>query len=295
MMPLWFILVFLFLLGLIVGSFLNVLIWRIPEGEEVVQRRSHCRHCARILEWYELIPLWSFVVLGGRCRSCKERISLQYPLVELSSGVLFSFTYWWMEKRATEPLGFLPNVSEAATQFSITGLFPDVTNILAISYALFAICVFLVIFVTDVRHFLIPDRVMLPAIALFSCLILANRFIFACGIPTVNCSLPNVAGSLVGAAFFLLLIIISRGVWMGLGDVKLAVFMGLFLGFWNVLVALLLASFSGSLVGLALILVNKKTLKSEVPFGAFLAPAAIAAFFFGDAILKSVHLAPFRW
>ncbi len=292
---LWFALIFLFLLGLITGSFLNVLIWRIPEGEEVVQRRSHCRKCLRTLEWHELIPLWSFMVLGGRCRTCKEPISFQYPLVELACGMLFSFAYWWMEERAQEPLGFMPNALDAVAQFSISGYFPDATKFLALGYVLFAICVFLVVFVTDVRHFLIPDRIILPAIAVSSCLILANRFIFACGISTVNCSLSGAAWSLVGAAFFLLLIIVSRGAWMGFGDVKLAVFMGLFLGFWNMLVALLLAFFGGSLVGGALILASRKTLKSEVPFGAFLAPASLIAFFFGDAILKGVHLSPFRW
>jgi len=244
------VLIFLFFIGLAVGSFLNVLIFRIPEGEGVVSGRSHCRKCAKTLSWFELIPLFSYIFLRGRCLVCREHISIQYPLVELISGFNFVLVFWWA------------NVNYGITPFSF----------LTISYVLFVFSVLFVVFVTDLRHFIIPDRIVYPAITVTLILILLNRFAFACKFPTVSCGLTNVALSLVGALFFLTLVLVSRGRWMGLGDVKLAVLMGLFLGFGKLIVALLLSFFGGSVIGALLMLLRKKTLKDEVPFGTFLLP-----------------------
>ena len=263
---------FVFLFGLAVGSFLNVLAYRIPEEKEVARGRSHCRGCLKELAWHELIPLVSFVLLRGKCRTCRSPIPVQYPLVELVTGILFLFTW--------KVFG--------ASPFLLSAVF-------AMLYALFGLCVLIVLFITDLRYFLIPDRIMLLAIGVAVAAVALNKLFFQCGLPGVPCSVLGVFLSLLGAAFFLALVLVSGGRWMGLGDVKLAVFMGLFLGFAKLIAALLIAFFAGSVIGSILILLRKKNLKSEVPFGAFLAPATAISFFLGDTLLKSVHLLPFRW
>ena len=264
---------FFFFFGLVVGSFLNVLAFRIPEQEGwVAGGRSRCRSCLKKLTWHELIPVVSFLVLRGKCLSCRSAISAQYPLVEVACGIAFLLVWKFS--------GTAVHISSAA--FTMV-------------YALFGLCVLMVVFLTDLRHFLIPDRVMVPAIGIAVFAVALNKFLFLCELPGIPCSASGVLFSQLGAGFFLALVTVSGGRWMGLGDVKLAIFMGLFLGFAKLAVALLIAFFAGSVVGIILILLCKKNLKSEVPFGAFLAPATAISFFLGEPLLKTIHLLPFRW
>lgn len=256
------------LFGLIIGSFLNVVIWRLPENEGIVTSRSRCRACAKTLAWYELIPVISFAIQQGRCRSCRAALSLQYPLVELACALLFVAVWRHLF------------IGSAGTELTAS---PQL--IIPLLYLFFAVCALIVIFVTDLRHFLIPDAIVYPAIVISALFTVLNKAV-DCQWLMVNCSLVDVALSLGGSAFFLALVLVSRGAWMGLGDVKLAAFMGLFLGPAKLLTALLLAFFAGSIIGLALIGLRRKTLKSEVPFGAFLVPAALTVFFGGDAIMN---------
>ena len=127
--------------GLVIGSFLNVVIDRVPGKEDIVVKRSYCDRCRKKIKWYDLIPLLSFVLLKRRCRYCREKISWQYPLVELAAGALFLGTF---------------------TRFSYLDL--SFANIVFLSFFLYSLSVLLVIFVTDIKYLIVPDKILLPAI-----------------------------------------------------------------------------------------------------------------------------------
>jgi prepilin signal peptidase PulO-like enzyme (type II secretory pathway) len=235
---------FIFLLGLAVGSFLNCIIYRLEKNESFLKGRSYCPNCHHTLAWQDLIPIFSFLILRGKCRYCGKKISLQYPLVELSTGILFVLIF---------------NVAAF-----------DLRTI----YYLIISCFLVIIFIYDLKHYIIPDKVIYPAIALTS--IFNFKFLI------FKYSILSAFGS---AAFFLLIFSISRGKWLGFGDVKLGFLMGLFLGFPKILVGLFFAYLIGAIIGIGLVLAKKKTLKSEVPFGPFLVTGTFVALFFGNIII----------
>ncbi len=223
-----------FVFGLAVGSFLNSVIFRLEKQESVIKRRSYCPYCKQTLAWFELIPLMSFILQKGKCRKCHKKISWQYPLVELMTGALFAF------------IGF-----------NVFWLF---------------IAFLIVIFVYDLKHYIIPNEVIYPAIII--------AFLYR-----LFEDLNYLIAAIVVSAFFLAIIFISKGKWMGRGDVKLVIFMGLILGWPNIIVALFLAFLIGALVSIILISFKKKTLKSQIPFGPFLSGATVIAMFWGNALI----------
>ena len=247
---------FIFLFGLAIGSFLNCVIYRLEKGENFIMGRSHCPHCGHVLSWQDLIPIFSFLFLRGKCRYCQKPISWQYPLVEISTGLLFLTTY-----------------NLQLTTYNLQ-------NLLVFSYWLFVVCCLVIIFVSDLKHYIIPDRVIYPAIVIA---FLYNIHQFA--IDNQQLTINNFLFAFGAAAFFLTIVLISRGKWMGVGDIKLAFFMGLFLGWPKILFALFLAFFIGAIIGVGLIIFGKKTLKSEIPFGPFLVSGTFLALFFGQKIL----------
>ncbi len=251
---------FIFTLGLAVGSFLNCIIYRLEKNETFLSGRSYCPYCRHILSWADLIPLLSFLILRGKCRYCQKPISWQYPLVEISTALIFLLIF-----------NFQFSIFKEFSIFQFSNL---------IYY--FIISGFLiVIFVYDLKHYIIPDKVIYPAIVLT--LILNFKFL----IFNEFLNFKFLILSAIGAAlFFLLIVLISRGKWMGIGDIKLAFLMGLFLGFPNILVALFLAFFIGAIMGLGLIILGKKGLKSEVPFGPFLVSGTFIALFWGQRIIE---------
>lgn len=245
----WLLMIFIFIFGLIAGSFLNCLIYRLETGQRMT-KRSFCPHCKHKLSWQDLIPLLSFLLLKGKCRYCKKRISLQYPLVEASTGILFLTIFW----------RFNFNLS------------------LDFAFWIFISCVLVLIFVYDIKHYIIPDKVIFPAIALTFLYKLFSDFHFL---------IYNLLFSALFAfLFFLTIILISRGKWMGFGDAKMAFFMGLLLGFPKILISLFFAFFIGGIIGIILLLSKKKKLKSEVPFGPFLTVGTFIAMFFGENLLN---------
>jgi len=240
----------IFLLGLIVGSFLNCVIYRLEENKSFLKGRSYCPHCKHILNWQDLIPLLSFLFLKGRCRYCQKPISLQYPLVELVTGLLFVSFF-----------------------------------IFHFSFFIFLIaCFLIIIFVYDLRHYIIPDKIIYPAILVSGIWYLVSSIFL--GLYTKYEILNTIYSAFGAAAFFLLIVLISRGKWMGVGDIKLAFLMGLVLSPPKILVALFLAFFIGAIIGVGLIISGKKTLKSEVPFGPFLVTGTFIALFFGEKIIQ---------
>ena len=243
---------FVFLFGLVIGSFLNSVIYRLEVGGSIARERSRCPKCGHILAWYELFPLLSFAVQLGRCRACGERISLQYPVVELAAAVLFALGYL-----------SLPAYGRAGPE---------------LAYLFFVLASLLVIFVFDLKHYIIPNKVLYPLIvaALFHIFLAAPIFLSA----------HPFLSALSSAGFFLSIFILSRGEWIGFGDVKFGVFMGLFLGFPNFLVALFFSYVLGALIGGILLLYRRKTFKSQISFGPFLIVGTLIAYFWGREIMQ---------
>lgn len=251
-----------FVLGLLVGSFLNCVVYRLETKDSFLRGRSFCPKCKYVLAWYDLIPVLSFVWLKARCRHCKKKISIQYPLVELATGFLFLLAFV-----------FAP--------------WPDL-GFLIYEWIIFSFLV--LIFVYDLKHYIIPDRFLLPAISLVVFFRAAELFSNELlkrdlGISAVGLAWPWVAG-LAASGFFFLIWLISRGKWMGFADCKLGFLLGLFLGWPNIIVALFFSFLIGSVIGLILISVKKKKLRSEVPFAPFLIIGCFIALFFGQGIIN---------
>lgn len=243
-------LVFVILFGLIWGSFLNVVIYRLPAGKSLLRPRSSCPQCGRPIKPYDNIPLLSYLWLGGRCRSCRKRIPLVYPLVELLTAGCLLILY----------LTF-----GLTLHFFACGLFASSLIILGF---------------IDFFHQVLPDAITLPGLALA----LVYSF-FREGLKWTQALL----GAAVGGGAILLIYgvyyLLRKREGMGLGDVTMMLMVGAFLGWRPAVLTLLLAAFSGALVGLALILAGKKGLQQALPFGSFLAPAAFAALLWGERLM----------
>ncbi len=243
----WFLLL-IFLLGLSVGSFLNVAVFRVHDGEPVLRGRSKCRSCEEHLGARDLVPVLSYLALRGRCRRCKAVISWQYPLVELVTGILFVLAYahagWTVE---------------------------FVRDAIFVSFLI-------IIFVYDLRHMLIIDRFTIPAM-IFA--VIVNLWL---GIVPAWSVL---AGGLVLAAFFWIQFLVSRGTWVGGGDIRMGALMGFMLGVEYGLIALFFAYMLGAIVSVGLLVTGKVNRKTPIPFGTFLSVATLMALFAGSAIVKS--------
>lgn len=238
------------LLGLVVGSFLNVLIERLPRGQNVIWGRSHCDWCKKPLVWYELIPLVSFLLQGGRCRRCRRRLSWQYPLVESVTALGFAVIFYFYAPTPWLMLAYL---------FIFSALF--------------------VIFVADLKYQIIPD--IMIGVGILGALV---RLFFLFKSPFLIANFLTTA--LIFSGFFLSLWLLTRGRGIGLGDVKLAFLLGLILGYPLFLIAGYAAFLTGAGVGVILILLGKKSLKSRVAFGPFLIVGAIVALIWGRMIFK---------
>lgn len=249
--------VFLFLMGLGLGSFANALVYRLHAGKSVMKGRSMCLKCKKTLKTADLIPVASFILLSGRCRYCKQKISIQYPLVEIAAAVLFA------------ALGIYFLSLENIPAFSL------IFFILLALYCFYAVCM-IIIFVSDLRFYIIPDKVVISAIV---AAIIANIFI-----PGMD-YISAFYGAGAAGFFFLILVLISRGKWMGWGDVKFAFLMGAILGWPSIVAGLFIAFVAGAVVSLLLILFKKKKFHDIVPFGVFLSGAAIVAVFYGNRII----------
>ncbi|MBI5794356.1 prepilin peptidase [Candidatus Uhrbacteria bacterium] len=237
----------IFLLGLCVGSFLNVAIFRIHEGGSVVRGRSKCQTCEEPISARDLVPVLSFLILKGRCRKCQSVLSWQYPIVELVTGGLFLLAF----QRDGLSLTF-------------------VRDCVFLSYLI-------IIFVYDLRHMLIIDRFTIPAM-IFA--IIVNLWL---GIVPAWSIL---VGGLVLAAFFWIQFLVSRGTWVGGGDIRMGALMGFMLGLEQGLVALFIAYLLGAIVGVGLLVSGKANRKTPIPFGTFLATASVVVLFVGEPIVR---------
>ena len=253
---------FIFCLGAIVGSFLNVVILRYNTGRHITGR-SGCPHCGRQLRWFELLPIVSFLAQMGKCRTCESKISKQYPLVELLTALLFVLTYWSF----------------------------GVENLLTLLFSLVIWSLLVVILVYDMRHKIIPDAFVYTFVALaFIALFIPAHVGESFSAPSLSILF---AGPLIALPFALLWLV-SGGRWMGLGDAKLALGIGWVLGLTGGLSALFFAFWIGAVVSIALVCIDyvrsthsralsgahgRFTMKSEVPFAPFLILGFAIVFF----------------
>ncbi len=251
--------VFIFLLGTIIGSFLNVVIYRFNTGRTMVKGRSICMTCNRNLRWYELVPILSFVIQSGKCRRCKEVISYQYPIVEFITGLVFALI----------ALHFLPALS-----------FAPLTYLFLVSFFVFIFSILIVISVYDIRHKVIPDKlVYVYAVVSFLSIFvnhssIGNLFVF----PSFS---YIIAGPLLALPFAFLWLV-SKGKWMGLGDAKLMLGIGWMLGLALGAASIILAFWIGSVVSLGIMLFSpsKINMKTEIPFAPFLIISTLIVFLF---------------
>jgi len=234
------VIVYVFAVGAVVGSFLNVLIWRVPRRMSIVRPGSHCPACSTPIRWFDNVPILSWLLLGGRCRSCRGRISVRYPLVEAAAGLV---------------------AVAALLRYGVT-----VAGLEAAVFAWTSLALGLI----DLEHQLLPDVMTLPAIA----------FGLLCAALGGLTTLADAAlGALVGALIPTLVIVLYklvRGIeGMGWGDVKYLAAIGAVFGLHDCLWVLVLAAVLGALVGLALIVAGRGSGRTALPFGSFLALAAL--------------------
>lgn len=249
--------IIVFLFGLFFGSFANVCIYRLPRNESIVFPSSHCPCCNTPIHWYDNIPVISFIILTGKCRSCKAAISWRYPLVEMLTGILFLAMF---------------------LRYRFTFLFWI--------YALVSLVLIIMTFI-DLKEQIIPDELSYGLMAVGTLCSFFNRELYLQIIfyfpPALNRLVASYVGLLAGGGILYFIAWISGG-GMGGGDIKLAAGLGTFLGWENTLVMLGLSFFFGGVIGAALLLSGRKKRKDPIPFGPFIALATIIVLLFGEQL-----------
>jgi leader peptidase (prepilin peptidase)/N-methyltransferase len=256
--------IIVFVAGAAVGSFLNVVIDRVPEHKSIVNPPSHCDSCNRRLGVKDLIPVFSYIFLKGKCSTCGSRIPLRVLLVEIGTGLLFILLLW----------RFGPGLE-------------------LLAMALYA-CIFIVMAMIDIKHGILPNSIIYPmmpvALVIFITIgqnitgLNSNFFHWDLGFPYIAFFLNSLLGGATGFVFFLIIVLISRGA-MGMGDVKLAALIGLMTGFPLVAVSLFISILSGGLIAIFLLLTRLRTRKDPVPFGPFLCLGALISLIWGRDIM----------
>lgn len=284
-----------FIIGMVLGSFIKAISDRSLTDRSFFGR-SYCEKCKHTLAWYDLFPLLSYLTLGGKCRYCKKKIGKEYLAIETLSGILFAFLFW-------HHFQTLPGINDP---YNLS------VFIFELIFKTFFVLVLSILTLTDIKEMLIPDRIVIPAIAIttlslilitiykvsFLYYFLANdslgkymlpphgdyfqRHAYILSEPLLG---SIVCGVLIGA-FFLSLVVITRGRGMGGGDIKLGAFIGVGLGFPYSIFAIMLSFITGAIFSIALILLGKKRFGQTIPFGPFLVLGSLILLFWGDAILK---------
>ena len=238
--------IYLFLLGSILGSFYNVVGLRIPQNQSIVKPRSHCSSCGRTLTALDMVPVFSWLFLRGKCRNCGAKVSVIYPVIELATGLLFMLAFYH--------LGLTKELVVALTFISLL----------------------IIIIVSDLTYMIIPDKVLLFFAPIF---IIQRIFI------PLDPWWDFIVGAVIGFVLLLLIAMISKG-GMGGGDIKLFFVIGIVLGLKLTLITLMLAAFLGAIYGVIGMLMGKYKKKQEIPFGPFIAIGALLSYFYGNEIIS---------
>jgi len=237
------------LFGLLIGSFLNVVIYRLPRGQSLVTPPSTCPGCGSRIRPIDNIPVLSWILLGGKCHKCGAPISIQYPIVELATGILFLLVAW------LTPAGPL------------------------LAARLLFVVILVVLFGIDLHHQILPNVITLPGIAI--------GFLFSLVTPPgwMNSLIGIALGGGILYAIAAAYYAVRREEGLGMGDVKMLAMIGAFLGWKAVLVTLILSSFAGALVGIGIIALSRGNMRLALPFGTFLALGAVAAMIVGEPLV----------
>lgn len=247
--------ILLFIFGLLFGSFINAWVWRVKTKRPILNDRSMCPNCKHRLAARDLVPVFSWLWLRGRCRYCKKPISIQYPFVELLTALLFSISF----------LVFAPEGTEAWLLFALW--LGQLTVLIALS-------------VYDLRWMILPNKMLLVLTGFATLQIALKIYVSQSSQPLADAAV----GALVAGGFFYLLFALSKGKWMGGGDVKLAFVMGLILGLRDVLIALMIGFNVAAIISVGLIASKRLSRKSLIPFGPFLILGTVLASLWGEDI-----------
>ncbi|MDD4295963.1 MAG: prepilin peptidase [Ruminiclostridium sp.] len=262
-----FLLILCFIIGTVMGSFYNVVIYRVPEKKSIVKHRSSCGSCGTVLKPVDLVPIFSYLFLRGKCRYCKQRISIQYPFVELITGLLFVLLY---------------------LKFSLS---------IEFLFSAYLVSILIIMFFIDLKHLIIPNGLVITALigglALF-----VVRFFYTDSIIGNAPWYGSLLGAVIPSGFLLLVAILGyfayKGEAMGLGDVKILIPIGLFLGLELSVLALFLSMFVGGITGLILIITGIKDRKSQIPFGPFIVIGSLISILYGNEILAAWYMFALR-
>jgi leader peptidase (prepilin peptidase) / N-methyltransferase len=254
----------LFVFGCIIGSFINVLIDRGENNEQVVKGRSYCDHCKKSLEARDLVPVISFISLGGKCRYCKDKLSYYYPIVELTTGFLFAVSSFQI-------LNITPN---SRSELS--------SGLMHISLLLIIVTTLITIFFADIKYGIIPLKAVILGVVVS---LFWNMFYPFSDVTLLNYFLSGTLSFLS----FLLIHLITKGKGMGMGDVIYVFLMGLLLGFPKIVIGFYIAFISGAIISLILVFLKKKKIKGgTIPFGPFLVAGTYISLLWGDNIIDFI-------
>jgi leader peptidase (prepilin peptidase) / N-methyltransferase len=234
--------------GLVIGSFLNVVVWRVPRDESISFPPSHCPKCNEPIKPYDLIPVISFIILGGKCRHCKDKISIEYPIVELINGIMYVFIFFKFPLLQALEYSFL---------FSL---------LLSIS-------------LIDFKTQLVDDRMILFGAAVIVIFELINKGF-------TKALLNNIYGAVIGAAVIGLIVFLTRG--MGEGDIEIFALCGFVLGFKYTLLSLWLSFILGGVIAVSLLLLKIKKRKDPIAFGPYIALGSFIALLYGDSLIRLI-------
>jgi len=293
----FFIKIFIFLIGTVIGSFLNVVVDRMDTERSAFKGRSFCPYCGKTLAWWEMVPVLNYLYLRGRCSSCHHKLSLQYPLIEFLTGLLFLSTY----------LRFLRFPLINNTIFNNLFSSWNLENfLLLITFFIWLYWIFVLVAIAlyDIKKYLVASEILIPAIIIsliykivIGILLASNKFFI---LEQINLLLGNntfvfgqynyfaslILGIISGFIFIASLAFFTKEKAMGWGDALIGILMGIILGFPNIIIALIIAFLSGGFVSLPLLILKKKTMKSYLPFAPFLVFGTLSVLLFGDIIIK---------
>ena len=241
-------------LGLIFGSFLNVVIHRLPLEQSIVKPRSFCPVCRNNVRAYDNIPVLSYIFLLGKCRDCKAPISIRYPLIELFTAFTFWYSYRLLEH-----------------------------GIIHLIFTLIFLLTLIALCLIDLKHMILPDELTLGGSVLF----LIYSF-FNPEVKTIEAILTAFGVTLIFTGIYIFYIKVRKIEGLGQGDIKMVFLLGIFLGIKKLIVTILLASISGLVVGIIIIIIKKKDFKYALPFGTFLSIAGYISYFFGEKVLMII-------
>lgn len=254
----------IFLLGLVVGSFLTVVSYRLPRAKQFIFGRSVCPNCGSKIAALDNVPILSYITLRGRCRRCGNRISFRYPLIEASTAVIFISLYWHLGACAGSPIC----------------VWKDILGPLALPFLLIVFSLVILVFTIDLERRIIPDGLSFFALGtvLLALFLGGEKFYL------------HLFSGIIVSLFLLLIHLVTRGKGMGLGDVKFALFAGVFFGWPLALIWLFSAFLTGAIVAIILMLLGTAGRKDKIAFGPFLAISFVLTAFWGDKILSALLL-----